>query len=150
MSNYGLLVQPPHPLSVAIHESAHAIIALYYRLPVTKLTIVRQGDEMGSCLFKALNTPPRITASVFLAGYLAAKHIDQKVDVTTANADLTEAMDLLPPGTDLKEFVAEVRLKVETFWPEIQRLAEALERDRELVGAHLISSIASLPSWARY
>jgi hypothetical protein len=52
-------------------------------------------------------------------------------------------------GLDLNALVLRVRRLLSSLWPEIVRLAEALDRDGELVGVDHIKSIVRLPSWIR-
>lgn len=111
------------------------------------MTIRREGDAVGSCVFHPAGAPAVLVATLLLAGYLAVKLLDPYAKVETANSDLVEAKKLLPPGTDLNEFVFRVRRRVASLWVEISRLAEALDRENELVGAGHIRSIAKLPSW---
>ena len=67
--------------------------------------------------------------------------------VATANSGFTQAAKLLPAGTDFNALVLRVRRLLSSLWPEIVRLAEALDRDGELVGVGHIKSIVRLPSW---
>jgi hypothetical protein len=57
-----------------------------------------------------------------------------------------DALMYFHSGVD-NALVLKVRRLLSSLWPEIVRLAEALDRDGELVGAGHIKSIVRLPSW---
>lgn len=78
---------------------------------------------------------------------LGERHSNPYADIGTANLDFVEAEKLLKPGTDLNEVVFRVRRRLYGLWDEVHRLAEALDRQGELVGADLIRSVARMPSW---
>jgi hypothetical protein len=147
MCNDGILIRPPKPSLIAIHEAGHGAVALYCGFPVSRMTILREGDTLGSCVFHPAGAPALLVATVLLAGYLAVKFIDPYANVEAANWDFVEAEKILPAGTDLNEFVFRVRRRVYSLWDEISRLAEALDRDGELVGADHIRSVSRMPSW---
>lgn len=141
---------PAKPSLLAIHEAAHAVVALFCDFNVSRLTIRQEGDAFGSCFFHMpAAASPIVVAAVFLAGYLAVRLVDPYVSAETASWDLAEAEKLLPPGADLGELVSRVRRRVYSLWDEIHRLAEALDREKTLIGADHIRNIARLPSWAR-
>jgi hypothetical protein len=111
------------------------------------MTFRREDNAAGSCLFHPAAAKPILVATVLMAGYLAEKFVDPCADMRMANTDFTQAAELLSADTDLSELVCRVRRRVSSLWPEIVRLAEALDRDGELVGVDLIKSIVRLPSW---
>jgi hypothetical protein len=86
-------------------------------------------------------------AGTFLAGFLAERLINPYVDIATASSDFTAASKLLPAGADLNDFVPKVQRRLYLLWDEIVRVAEALDRDKELVGVDHIRSVARLTSW---
>jgi hypothetical protein len=83
---------------------------------------------------------------VLLAGHLAEKFADPYAGIETANTDFTQAAKLVP-GADFKELVFRTRRRLYSLWDEVHRLAEALDREKELIGVENIRSIARLPSW---
>jgi hypothetical protein len=135
------------PSSTAIHEAAHTVLALYCRLQVDRVTIVRDGSVTGKCWFRPFGAPPIITAAVYLAGFLAVKIADHYAPSWPANSDLTEAAKLLPAKADLNDFMPKVERRLYLLWNEIVGVAEALDRDKELVGVDHIRSVARLTSW---
>jgi hypothetical protein len=146
VSDYGLLVQPHRPSSTAHHEAGHGIIALFCRMSVERMTVLRHGNAAGACLFKPAGAAPILVAAVLLAGHLAEKFADPYANVETANSDFTQASKLVP-SADFKELVFRTRRRLYSLWDEVHRLAEALDRQGELVGADHIRNVARMPSW---
>jgi len=95
-------------------------------------------------LFRPAGAAPILVAAVLLAGHLAEKFADPCADIETANTDCIQAAKLLRPGTDFEELVFRTRRRLYSLWDEVSRLAEALDRDGELVGADQIRDIARL------
>jgi hypothetical protein len=146
MSNYGLLVQPHRPSSTAYHEAGHGVIALFCNMTVERMTVLRRGNEAGACLFKPAGAAPILVAAVLLAGHLAERLANHYASIETANSDFTAAAKLVP-GADFAELVFRTRRRLYSLWDEVSRVAEALDRDGELVGIDLIRRVAKLPSW---
>jgi hypothetical protein len=144
-SNCG--IQPAMPSSNAIHEAGHAVLALYCRLQVNRVTILREGDAAGACLVRLSCAAAIIAAAVMIAGYLAVKIADRYASSSSASSDFIAAAMLLPPGTDSEDLVFKVRRRLYSLWDEIVRAAEALDRDGELVGVDHIRRVARLTSW---
>ena len=69
------------------------------------------------------------------------ENADRSDDVVSRRAEVQSR------GLDVDALVLKVRRLLSSLWPEIVRLAEALDRDGELVGAGHIKSIVRLPSW---
>ena len=150
LSDWGMLIRKPSPtarFATATHEAAHGVYAISHRLLVDELSIKQQGNAAGWCWFTHRDAPPEIVAEVFLAGFQGERLLIPETDFRVATTDFQEAASRLPLGADIDAVVLKVRRRVASLWPEILRLAEALDRQGELIGATHIRSIARLPSW---
>jgi hypothetical protein len=84
---------------------------------------------------------------VVIAGYLAVKIADRYAPSWSANSDFSEAAKLLPAKADLGDIVFKVDRRLRLLWNQIERVAQVLDRDKELVGVDHIRSVARLTSW---
>jgi Peptidase M50B-like len=130
--------------ATSIHEAGHCVTALYCRLKVERVTIVREGDAAGMCLVR-LSDNPAVSAAVLLAGYLAAKLAFPYETMTTSDSDFQAAAALLPAGADLNDLVGRVNRRLLLLWENVERVAKVLDYHGEILGVELIRAVAGLP-----
>ena len=132
--------------ATAVHESAHAVCALSFGLPVDRLSI-RADGLAGVCSFRHPRATPEQIVSVFVAGVLGERFIAPHTDIEVANTDAHEAATF-SRGLDLHAIVAKTRLRIYNLWTEVARLAEALDK-RGSLDAGEIARAARMPplSW---
>jgi hypothetical protein len=116
--------------ATSIHEAGHAITALYCRLKVDRVTVVREGDEAGSCLVRLSGATPGIAAAVYLAGYLATRIANPYINMTASDADFAAAAKILPDEVDLNDLICKVERRLIALWPSVLRVAKVARSPR--------------------
>jgi len=129
----------------AIHEAAHAVAAIRTGLPFERVSVVPDdADETDGALYwielhdqLGLTMPPEALAVVLLAGPCAeARFRRLRFDrVLAGQAALDDRDALSTLGLSEAQFVAASRdalALIECDWPAIERVANALNRNRTL------------------
>jgi hypothetical protein len=143
--------------STALHEACHSLTAISNGLRVEKL-ILKDNDLDGLCRFDSTGATAQQMVEVYLAGVLGER-LGSPRSIWLENAcrqDREEAAKL-SAGLDLEALVLKVRRRLASLWPEITRLAEALDKDGDLDSAAMQRAIRipaswlqmPLPSWLR-
>ena len=158
--------------ATAYHEAGHAVAAVYYRTRLKRATIIPEGDTTGHCLqlppsLRGIDIEPtlrleglaRDRVMVSLAGRAAQlKFWSRGTRFYHARSDYERAVDLLGRFTRtteeleayMKLMVIRARYFIETWWPQISAVAEALLREKTLTGAQVKAITArTLPSRKR-
>jgi hypothetical protein len=151
--------------ATAIHEAAHAVIALALGVAVDYATVIADDDDVGHVLTgQARSEQPGDAVATFdglvadaiisLAGPLAELHDNPSASDAEAwrgdIADIIErivtALDLLGGDADPAELIEglhdQAARLVDENWHQIERLAEALQRDGFLTGDQITAALA--------
>ena len=133
------------------HEAAHAVFALWSGLRVTDLRIGREELNgvmiEGVCAFVHGGVSDLALAEIYLAGPAVESMMDHNWNYNEINEDYLQAGLLLENVVeDITAVVAKVKQRVNSLFPEIDRLAKVLLEHKRL-DEHEIMQIARMPAW---
>jgi hypothetical protein len=136
--------------STALHEASHNLIAISNGLRVEKL-VLNDNDLDGLCRFDSTGATAQQMVEVYLAGVLGER-LGSAREMWLENAcrrDREEAAKL-SAGLDLDGLVLKIRRRLVSLWPEILRLAEALDARGSLDAAEVARAARVPPlDWTR-
>jgi len=141
--------KPTPSFATAIHESGHALMAIAFRWPVERVSIRTTAKHAGICEFKMRpGAPATEIVSVYLAGLIAERFVVPDASVETADTDMRQVLPHLPAlNVGLEDLVRKIRYQLASRWPEVDRLAEALDRCGELDGGEVLRAIRTPIAW---
>jgi hypothetical protein len=136
---------------VAIHESAHAVLAYRYRIPITSISLVPREEYSGITRFDSSGIEQKDElncVSLLLAGELAERMawgLEPRVNWfaadTSDDGDLDKARHFCDKQPDPLWARRVAAMKSHTAlmlgWSPVQALADELERRKVLVGAQV-------------
>src|SRR5581483_3141761 len=135
--------------ATAIHESGHALMAIAYRWPGDRISIRANATHAGICHFRMRPCAPAVEiVSFYLAGLVAERFVVPDASVETADTDMRRVLPHLPAlNVGLEDLVRKIRYQLASRWPEIDRLAEALNKAGELAQGEILRAIRTPIAW---
>ena len=133
--------------ATALHEASHSLIAISSGLRVEKL-VLKDNDLDGICRFDSTGATAEQMVEVYLAGVLGER-LGSPREMWLEDAcrrDREEAAKQ-SAGLDLEALVLKVRRQLVSLWPEITRLADALDKNGDLDSAAVQKAIRTPVSW---